>query len=83
LIGQALQYQASQGLLPKGQAFDLFRGGRKSSKREHEEKVPTKQAGHIKFSAESHPETITFSPDGQSLVTGIVFQLLSNCFRPL
>ena len=59
-------------MLPKGDAFDLFSGGRRTLKKEIEEKIPRKQAGLIRFSSESHPETTIFSPDGQSLVTGSV-----------
>ena len=72
LLGQALRYQLSQGMLPKGDAFDLFSGGRRTQRKEVEEKIPRKQAGLIRFSTESHPETAIFSPDGQSLVTGSV-----------
>ena len=59
-------------MLPKGDAFDLFSGGRRTLRKEVEEKIPRKQAGLIRFSTESHPETTIFSPDGQSLVTGSV-----------
>ena len=91
LIGQALNLQQSQGLLPRGQAYDLFKGGRRSAKKESEEKLPKKQSGQIKFDPTSHPETIIFSPDGQSLVTGSIdgfiegreaeykYCLISNC----
>eukprot|EP01041_Mallomonas_annulata_P010902 gene10902-22756_t len=72
LIGQALRFQQSQGLLPKGHAYDLFRGGRRTAKKDSEEKVPVKPAGHIKFGLDSHPETLTFTNDGQSLITGSV-----------
>ena len=72
VIGQALKFQESQGLLPKGQAYDLFKGGKRSARKESEEKLPRKQAGQIKFESASHPETICFSPDGQSLVTGSI-----------
>jgi WD40 repeat-containing protein SMU1 len=72
LLGQALRFQLSQGMLPKGDAFDLFSGGRRTLRKEIEEKIPRKQAGIIRFSKESHPETAIFSPDGQSLVTGSV-----------
>ena len=72
LLGQALRFQLSQGMLPKGDAFDLFSGGRRTLKKEIDEKIPRKQAGLIRFSDASHPETAIFSPDGQSLVTGSV-----------
>ena len=42
------------------------------SRKEIDEKIPRKQAGLIRFSDASHPETAIFSPDGQSLVTGSV-----------
>lgn len=72
LLGQALRYQQSQGLLPKGSSFDLFSGGRRAIKKDVDEKVPRKQAGQIRFSTESHPETAIFSPDGMSLMTGSI-----------
>jgi WD40 repeat-containing protein SMU1 len=70
LLGQALRFQQAQGILPKGHTVDLFRGSRRNLKRDREEKVPTRQAGLIKFSEESHPETVAFSPDGVSMATG-------------
>ena len=72
LIGQALRFQKSQGLLPNGVSYDLFRGGSRLNKKDTDEKYPRKQAGVIRFSAESHPETIVFSSDGLGLVTGSI-----------
>lgn len=72
LIGQALRFQQAQGLLPADGPMDLFRGGRRSARKDQEEKCPTREAGHIKFNPDSHPETTVFSPDGLSLVTGSV-----------
>jgi hypothetical protein len=45
LINQALRFQQTQGLLPKGGSFDLFRGGRKTSRKDADEKYPKKLAG--------------------------------------
>lgn len=70
LLGQALRFQQAQGLLPPGQAVDVFRGARRSARKDQEDKVPRRQAGFIKFSVDSHPETVCFSPDGVSMVTG-------------
>ena len=72
LLGQAMKYQSAAGTLPPGSQFDLFRGDRKAASRDFEEKVPKKLAGSIKFAKESHPETVIFSPEGSSLVTGSV-----------
>ena len=72
LLGQALRYQQSQGMLPKGSSYDLFSGGRRAIKKDVDEKIPRKQAGIIRFNAESHPETAIFSPDGLSLMTGSI-----------
>lgn len=49
LVNQALKWQQVQGLLPRGQKFDLFRGGARASKKDMEEKTPRKMAGQIKF----------------------------------
>ena len=72
LIGQALRYQKSQGILNNGVSYDLFRGGSRLNKKDNDEKYPKKQAGVIRFSPESHPETVTFSSDGLGLVTGSI-----------
>lgn len=72
LLGQALRYQESQGMLPKGAAYDLFRGDRRALKKDSDEAIPRKLAGNIRFAPESHPETVMFSPDGQNLVTGSI-----------
>lgn len=72
LIGQALRFQQGQGLITKDSSYDLFRGTKRSIRKDNEELLPRRQAGHIRFNPESHPETILFSPDNISLATGSV-----------
>ena len=72
LLGQALKYQQAQGLLPPGIPFDLFRGSRKAIRKDVEEKLPKKLAGALVLSKDSSAESILFSPDGQSLITGSI-----------
>lgn len=72
LLGQALRYQKAQDLIPEGVPFDLFRNTRKAAKKDVEEKCPRKPAGDIRSSKNSKIDSIVFSPDGQSLVTGCV-----------
>ncbi|GLI61723.1 hypothetical protein VaNZ11_004147 [Volvox africanus] len=71
LIGQALKWQQSQGLLPPGTAFDLFRGTVQSA-RDEVEAYPAVPEHEVRFSSKSHPEVARFSPDGALLVTGSV-----------
>lgn len=70
LLNHALRYQSSQGMLPKTGRFDLFKGQRRTAKRDAEEKVIKRLGGRIRFSQASHPETVVFSTDGLSLITG-------------
>jgi WD40 repeat-containing protein SMU1 len=72
LIGQALRFQQTQGLLPRDGSFDLFRGVKRSVRKDNEELLPRREVGHIKFNPDSHPETVLFSPDNLSLATGSV-----------
>jgi len=73
LLGQALKYQQSQGLLAPGVPFDLFRGSRKAYRKDVEEKIPKKAAGSLSLGGKgTSAEAVLFSPDGQSLITGSV-----------
>lgn len=72
LISHGLKYQQAQGMLPKGGKYDLFKGTRRAAKRDTEEKYVKRMGGIIRFDAASHPESILFSNDGQSLITGSI-----------
>lgn len=61
--------QQSQGLLPPGTAYDLFRGTA-ASQRDEVETYPSQVAAKVTFGAKTHPEVAVFSPDGTLLVTG-------------
>lgn len=74
--GQVWSDEVSHGvdayLVISLKALDIFRDSRKSVRKDVDEKVPKKQAGYIKFTSGSHPETSVFAPDGSGLVTGSV-----------
>eukprot|EP00882_Tetradesmus_deserticola_P026306 GHRQ01028991.1.p1 GENE.GHRQ01028991.1~~GHRQ01028991.1.p1 ORF type:complete len:180 (+),score=43.94 GHRQ01028991.1:93-632(+) len=61
--------QQSQGLLPPGTAYDLFRGTA-ASQRDEVEAYPASLAAKVTFGAKTHPEVAVFSPDGTMLVSG-------------
>ncbi|KAI8591287.1 WD40-repeat-containing domain protein [Geranomyces variabilis] len=71
LLGQALKWQHSQGLLPADTAYDLFRGAAPQSVAE-DDSPPLECYNSIKFPKKGHAEAAAFSPDGQLLVTGSV-----------
>ena len=70
LLGQSLKFQQSQGLLPHGVAFDLFKGSRKAARKDVEERIPKKLKGTIVLNKNTKVESVSFPPDGQCLVTG-------------
>jgi hypothetical protein len=61
--------QQTQGLLPPGTAYDLFRGTA-ASQRDEVEAYPSSLAAKVTFGAKTHPEVAIFSPDGTMLVSG-------------
>lgn len=69
LIGQALRWQQTQGMLPQGAAFDLFRGT-VQSQRDEVETYPNILEHTITFGAKSHPECARFAPNGSMIVSG-------------
>lgn len=76
LIGQALKFQHSEGLIPPGNNFDLFRNARKAARRDIDEKIPKHLATTLPKIKESHPNLLVYSPEGQTFIlsgnTGIV-----------
>ncbi|KAJ3188923.1 Serine/threonine-protein kinase smu1 [Gaertneriomyces sp. JEL0708] len=69
LLGQALKWQDSQGLIPPDTGYDLFTGAT-PLKNTMEDAPPTTSYATIKFPKKQHCETVAFSPNGQYLVTG-------------
>ncbi|KAJ3327749.1 Serine/threonine-protein kinase smu1 [Blyttiomyces sp. JEL0837] len=69
LLGQALKWQRSQGLLPPDAAYDLFRGAATIAKVE-DDTPPSALYQSIKFPKKGHAECCAFSTDGQYLATG-------------
>jgi hypothetical protein len=62
--------QQSQGLLPAGTAFDLFRGTA-ASVRDEVEAYPTQLAGKVTFGAKTHPEVRLASTIGGTMIDGV------------
>ncbi|KAJ3412520.1 Serine/threonine-protein kinase smu1 [Chytridiales sp. JEL 0842] len=69
LLGQALKWQHSQGLLPPDGAYDLFRGTAPTARVE-EDMPPAQRYQTIKFPKKAHAECVAFSADGQFMATG-------------
>jgi WD40 repeat-containing protein SMU1 len=70
LLGQALQFQHTQNLIQPGVSLDLFRGSRRTFKKDVEEKPIKKLTAEFQLTKSSYAESIQFGPDGQHLVTG-------------
>lgn len=78
LLSQAVRYQHSQGTLPAGARFDLFRGC-VPLRKDVEERLcavpasaPPASVPDIAFGAAAYPVAADFTPDGSTLVVGCV-----------
>ncbi|TPX34054.1 hypothetical protein SmJEL517_g03211 [Synchytrium microbalum] len=71
LLGQAVKWQHSQGLILPETPFDLFLGTTPSSIIQ-DDTPPSQVYNSIKFPKKQHPESAAFSPDGQFMVTGSI-----------
>ncbi|KAI8818122.1 WD40-repeat-containing domain protein [Fimicolochytrium jonesii] len=69
LLGQALKWQNSQGLLPTDTAYDMFRGAAPMATAE-EDAIPEDCYNTIKFPKKQMAECVAFSPGGHYLATG-------------
>ena len=69
LLGQAMKYQESQGLVQTGQVFDVF-GNRKVKNSVEEAKLPLCVDRTIKLGGESRVESLCFSDSGEFLAVG-------------
>jgi WD40 repeat-containing protein SMU1 len=70
LLGLGLRYQQSQGTLPQSVSFDLFKGSKKSAKKDIEEREPKIVVGDVVFPNKTRADVVQFSPDGLNLVCG-------------
>ncbi|TPX48605.1 hypothetical protein SeMB42_g02935 [Synchytrium endobioticum] len=71
LLGQAVKWQLTQGLIMPETPFDLFLGAIPTTLAQ-DDTPPSHVYNTIKFPKKQHPECATFSPTGQFLVTGSV-----------
>ncbi|KAI9296575.1 hypothetical protein K502DRAFT_347921 [Neoconidiobolus thromboides FSU 785] len=69
LLNQSIKYQQSQGLLLTDTDYDLFQGKNKK-KEEDIEEMANKFYCSIKLPKKTHAESVLFSNDGISVVTG-------------
>jgi WD40 repeat-containing protein SMU1 len=68
LLGQALKYQQSEGILSStGASYDLFHGNKKQSKKDQEELIIRKEIEVLRSGMkETAVQSLSFSMDGQS-----------------
>eukprot|EP00971_Amphidinium_carterae_P275211 5460653-Amphidinium_carterae.1 len=69
LVGQAMTWQQSMGMIPSNTKFNVFRGVAVDAA-EEDEQCPTVIAKKIQFAPKSHAESAAFSSDGQFFATG-------------
>lgn len=69
LLGQAMKWQYSQGMVDPEVGFDLFQGTSQTMANA-EDKIPTERFQKVKYPKKSAAGSACFSPDGQFFVTG-------------
>jgi WD40 repeat-containing protein SMU1 len=79
LLGQSMRFQQSQGILPPGKTFDLFRNTKKTFKHDVEDRVTKFE--HTTITAISFPTScpyLLFSPSGENFILGNNYSLRNN-----